>query len=345
MSSPGQLHQEFTARDSLSQASKWFEGSDFWNNKPFGHLAPYYSTSHMQSGSGLIAGANLSALASFFEVTPPWAEYWENLDPTALESAINKLSSPESKQAVLSLRGPYSQIPSHRVAGKINLNTISEENVWRALEWNTLEVASRDNSGGPLNFWQSFRTSLDGQVGFSPTSTGIDPFGASSSSADWSVKGWAKPGLNFDFPTRFAGVYKESPAQSFLAPTTHLQRNPVDATLLRSDRSGGGQVPLFIRNSTRSSFDQNKHAIAHYQDTSRLANLTTANSNVFAVWITLGYFEWNEENGLLQEHKASSCENERYRSFFIIDRSIPVAYRPGEDWNVDNVVLIRRYLD
>jgi hypothetical protein len=78
---------------------------------------------------------------------------------------------------------------------------------------------------------------------------------------------------------------------------------------------------------------------------SRLSNLTTTHSNVFAVWVTIGYFEWTEEDGLIQEHKASSGENSRHRSFFIIDRSIPVGYLPGQDFNVTDTILLRRYLE
>jgi hypothetical protein len=35
----------------------------------------------------------------------------------------------------------------------------------------------------------------------------------------------------------------------------------------------------------------------------------------------------------------------RYRAFYMIDRSIPVAFEPGENHNVDNAVILRRYID
>jgi hypothetical protein len=346
MSGPGQLHQEFSPRGNLSQASKWYTDIDFYNNLPFGHLPPFYSTSHTGAGNSWVEGANLSMLMSFVEVGPPWADYWKTLDPSLLESAASNINNQDAQRALLSFRGPFSQIPAYRVPGKVNLNAISEETVWRGLEWNTLESGGRNASGAvSLNFWQKFATSREGYTGFPPPSgAGVDPFGTGNSAFDWSSRNWAKPNLNYNYPTRFAGAFKENPGQAGFVPLGHLKRNPVDVTLFRSDRSNG-DVPMFLRDPSRSNFDQSKHSIAHYQDTSRLNNLTTAHSNVFAVWITLGYFEWSEKEGLLQEYKVSTGENKRHRSFFLIDRSIPVGYRPGEDWNIEDTVLIRRYLD
>jgi hypothetical protein len=35
----------------------------------------------------------------------------------------------------------------------------------------------------------------------------------------------------------------------------------------------------------------------------------------------------------------------RHRSFFLIDRSIPVAYEPGKRHNADKMVLLRRFIE
>jgi hypothetical protein len=90
----------------------------------------------------------------------------------------------------------------------------------------------------------------------------------------------------------------------------------------------------------------------------RLNNLVTTNSNVFAVWVTVGYFEL-EPNGtpmqidlahpdgyrLSQELGVDSGEVKRHRAFFYIDRSIPAAFEPGKDHNVERTILLRRYLE
>ena len=38
-------------------------------------------------------------------------------------------------------------------------------------------------------------------------------------------------------------------------------------------------------------------------------------------------------------------ENQRHRGFYIVDRTRPVAFKPGEDLNVDDAVLLRRRIE
>ena len=38
-------------------------------------------------------------------------------------------------------------------------------------------------------------------------------------------------------------------------------------------------------------------------------------------------------------------EAKRHRAFFIIDRSIPVGFEPGVNHNVDETILLRRYIE
>ncbi|MDO4550757.1 MAG: hypothetical protein Q4C96_05850 [Planctomycetia bacterium] len=46
----------------------------------------------------------------------------------------------------------------------------------------------------------------------------------------------------------------------------------------------------------------------------------------------------------LYEYGAESGNQKRYRGFYIIDRSIPVGYIRGKDLNVDKAILLRRFL-
>ena len=45
------------------------------------------------------------------------------------------------------------------------------------------------------------------------------------------------------------------------------------------------------------------------------------------------------------EKGSDTGEVTRHRAFYIIDRSIPVAFEPGVNHNVDNAILLRRYLE
>ena len=107
--------------------------------------------------------------------------------------------------------------------------------------------------------------------------------------------------------------------------------------------------------------NQDQNSYFRYHGPARLSNLVSNHSNVFAVWITLGYFEV-EANlttrripGVDQAHPDGFClgpelgtdsgQIKRHRAFYIIDRSVPVAFEAGENHNVDRAVLLRRFIE
>ena len=73
--------------------------------------------------------------------------------------------------------------------------------------------------------------------------------------------------------------------------------------------------------------------------------MTTTRSSVFSVWITIGYFEVDAEGLIGAEVGSETGEIRRDRGFYMIDRSIPVAFEPGKNHNVDRAILVRSYLD
>jgi hypothetical protein len=112
--------------------------------------------------------------------------------------------------------------------------------------------------------------------------------------------------------------------------------------------------------------DKQRHAYFRYQGYQRLANLLTTTSNVYAVWLTVGYFELepnyatkeDEQTGkyfvdaahpdgyrLGMEMGSDFGRVRRHRGFYIIDRSIPVGFQPGVNHNVDHAVLLRRFIE
>ena len=102
-----------------------------------------------------------------------------------------------------------------------------------------------------------------------------------------------------------------------------------------------------------------RHAYFRYQGLQRLGNLTTTRSNVYAVWITVGYFEvlpWTSDGS--GNYEATSAGGKptvdpahpdgymlgqelvddarglvRHRAFYIVDRSIPTGFVRGLDVN------------
>jgi hypothetical protein len=71
------------------------------------------------------------------------------------------------------------------------------------------------------------------------------------------------------------------------------------------------------------------------QVANRLASMATVRSNVFAVWITLEVTDTAVTAG------APTC----YRLFAIVDRSIPVDFKQGENTNVHETIRLKRFLN
>ena len=116
----------------------------------------------------------------------------------------------------------------------------------------------------------------------------------------------------------------------------------------------------------------------------RLSGLTTTRSNVFAAWVTVGYFEvercrpgvnmpaidpdgnplttamltdptykWYHYYQAIypdgytygKELGEEFGETKRHRGFSIIDRSIPVDFRRGNSVNYEDVILLKRVIE
>ncbi len=79
----------------------------------------------------------------------------------------------------------------------------------------------------------------------------------------------------------------------------------------------------------------------------RLSNLTTTRSNDYAVWITVGFFEYKGSGNnayIGREYGLDNGSRQRYRAFYMIDRTRPAGYEPGMRHNAENTILLRRYL-
>ena len=81
--------------------------------------------------------------------------------------------------------------------------------------------------------------------------------------------------------------------------------------------------------------DTDMNAWFRYQTRRQLENLVTVRSNVYAIWVTVGYFDAND-------NEISPIK--RNRGFYVFDRSIPVAYERGKDHNVRDAILLRRII-
>ncbi len=157
------------------------------------------------------------------------------------------------------------------------------------------------------------------------------------------------------------------------ADATLLRRQIENADMTMLDQSGNPDIqrakyPLFrdrgpaASEPARPFADGNQDSYFKYQPINRLGNLTTTQSNVYSIWITVGYFEvttapqWTGTSAindfiypdgyqLGREVGEETGEITRHRAFYVVDRSIPVAYENGQDYNVEDVIKLRRKIE
>jgi hypothetical protein len=233
----------------------------------------------------------------------------------------------------------------------VNINTIFQPEVWCG-------VANYFPGTSDLRFWEKLvhsRRGYDVSVG---NALGADPI----QNRRAIVQRMLAIDPSGDIPTRFAVPFRSSTSGQ-LAPystTGNLDLRPpneIDSTLLRRDPAASPDRPLFEYESESLWDDTNRNPYFRYQGLQRLGNLVTTRSNVYAVWITIGYFEVESAGPnpdrdvhpdgyrLSAELGLDTGEITRHRAFYLIDRSIPVGFRRGEDLNSENAILLKRYIE
>jgi hypothetical protein len=259
-----------------------------------------------------------------------------------------------------SVLAPYHQLPTYVSPGKINLNTISSEKVFQGLEYLFTNTTERQNLQNGL-----FNQFVLNRKGFN---------GGNSSSIGINITG-----MDPNYPTLFAGAYRSGLATNLypFAPnqdstnrpqTTQRGRYASESTVLRSlDRNPTGKEqpngqnqgnllysPYSVANAEAGNIggvnpleyaEARQNAFTRYQRAMRLSNLTTDQSNVFAMWVTVALFEYDPVTGFGKEYTNTAGEPERERAFYIIDRTVPVGFLPGEDLNTDQTVLLKRTIN
>jgi hypothetical protein len=274
------------------------------------------------------------------------------LNPHVFGSGDPTKVDPNDPRDQLRLRPPFHLVSRYREPGKVNVNTIYSPLVWEAISgglpapsWNQL-VASRRGYGPP-----------DGNL-LLPNS---GSFAKYTSQVSNPFRGPAGGHLR----APLIGEHElDAPGLAALWPS-------VEATLLRSATVGRGPLPLPTPSLPQPLFapatgtehparDSIRNPYFRYQGLTRLGATLTTRSNVFAVWITVGYFEVDPvsqsvieanpgvypDGFTLGSEVGSDTGNvRRARSFYLIDRTIPVAYEPGEDHNVERAILLRRDIE
>jgi hypothetical protein len=303
----------------------------------------------------------LHRLFEYVEVPQRFSDSATYLDPAVFWQGTNHKFYP-----------PYNCIPNlDRVPGKVNLNTIVSRNVWDGISGPNDATVPNE----PVDeLWTNF---IESRRGYKPNA------------AEISQNYWYRinPTSEADapkLPTRFTNPFR-SFAGYYLVPDAEDQQgntlqdavgSEVGATMLR-EALDADKGPALRFNAPDFNTDANPYF--RYLQLTRLGNLATTQSNVYAVWITLGYFEvepvepWEQHNndtdadgnpidalGLTQAEHAKvypggvtlgkeiggdTGQIKRERSFYIIDRSIPVGFKRGKNLNVEDTILLKRRIE
>ena len=157
-----------------------------------------------------------------------------------------------------------------------------------------------------------------------------------------------------ELPTAYPNPFR-SAFSSDVMPLATLEKSSAEATLLRSDPDRR-EMPLFSVAASEGFRDTEKHPFFRYQLLQQLGGRVTNHSNVFAIWVTVGFFRaLPAEEGVSVAHPdgytlgmevgSDIGQVKRQRSFYIVDRSIPVAFESGKNHNVEATVLLRSRLE
>ncbi|MFM8497672.1 MAG: hypothetical protein ACKOEM_19450, partial [Planctomycetia bacterium] len=207
-----------------------------------------------------------------------------------------------SQAGIGTVTTPVNQLSAFREPGRVNLNTVTADDVWDAV------VA------GPLV------TKVNGNQTPAPAPLR------------------KRVAAQCDQAAEVADFASGQPARS-MAQLLALDKNPnLDPTL--PDTQGNAA------NRPKPATDDYKNQEPGLEESielnpvhglytaTRLANTTTTRSHLFGVWITLReMIEGNPDS--VRTHRA----------FYVIDRSIPVAFEPGKPHNVRDAVVLRRIIE
>ncbi len=256
---------------------------------------------------------------------------------------------------------PFNRVSMFRDPGRVNINTIFSDTVWDAI---------RGGIGPDYDDLSDSRKSPPPQEDPSIGSRG----NALATNYDQIPTYFANPvrpaGAGKLVPLHNIGTeqdYDHDYVDASGTNQTGKYERDIDTTLLRGTDSLTNPDPFLQEDSISNHAISARNSFFRYRLLHNLGNMVTTRSNVYAMWITVGYFEvepnvdgnpsssnytkviYDEFHPdgvrVAQEMGIDSGELKRHRAFYIIDRTIPVAFQPGQNHNVDKCILQRRFIE
>lgn len=356
-SSPAELLAEYSLRDTTTgidiygNATEESEYSSDYNGKPVTHLLNFFHTSDKTGGVSGSAPNDLYRIFEFVDVPSRFSGLSEMLRPSAFNATTGTATNnifgwDQNSPPQRNFSPPFNYLSKFREPGKVNINTVFDDgSTWKALLGGFANYA-----GAPS--WDKVQQSRRGYSYGTPI-----------------LNGMGDPNLNPSQPSLIARPFR-SFSGGYFAPTTALQHEGIESTLLRSDPDPAvtPKQPLFALSSASANIDTDKNPNFRYQLLNRLSNMVTTRSNVYAVWITVGYFEvepvdkqdyitnkgysaaevdrvFPDGYRLKGELGSDTGDIERHRGFYLVDRLVPVAYERGKTHNTRKTIRLRTIIE
>ncbi|TWT74171.1 hypothetical protein [Allorhodopirellula solitaria] len=328
---------------------------------PFRHLLNFFNSENIKATSPANA-AEFSTLFDLVGTGPRYRGESKAMLPTRIAGT----------PLVPLYAAPFNFTEDNQRHGKLNLNSIETFAAWKGLMQGHMNPGEYSNASGAANADQlSYQSFLQTRRGYVPPNTTPVPTVLLSDSS--TPVNYAPNQLDPRFPTQFAGVFRRSAEGKFgmevrdLSTSGNddsllLRRRNVNAGLLRGEGTVDNQetgtggttpthTPLFVRSggelpqTTIEYQNRNKNPFLKYQTLMRMPNLASDNSQTFLIRMTVGFFEVDADDtaNLGAEYGESTGQTQRYRAMFIVDRSIPVGFIPGQDLNARDTVVFERY--
>jgi hypothetical protein len=312
------------------------------NGPPFGHLLNFFRSAAAQADP-----TQAPNNAEYAQVNPTTSSsnYHRLFDLVRVPSRFSgtdDVLDPAMFQNVAGFAAPFNRLYKQREPGKVNLNSVLDDPIAAPTLQGLFNSDAAWSASNGVNGLAS--RMLASRRGY-PAAINIQ-----------------YDAYNPDLPTIFANPFR-SPGQSYVVPIEGLRRRStgepraqVEASFLRPvDPASPAGRPLFSLDNTGSpAVHTDQNAYFRYQALQKLGGNVTTHSNVFAVWVTVGYFEVEpgpvdglHPDGfyLKRELGIDNGTQERHRVFAIIDRSIPVGFRRGQNLNSDRTILVERIIE
>jgi hypothetical protein len=274
---------------------------------------------------------------------------------------------------------PFNSVSEYRDPGRVNINTVQDPNVWQGvLNGAAGPLLAPSASSSLPNLAATLATNLSAAGSVSPANAlgNTAPLAGNGAAVPTSTPSYfTNPFRSFTGAALTSSIYGPSGTYANAINLFPAPLRDIDATLLRSFPVGATannlalfdapSVPGLISGGTPSPYnDPTRSSYFRLQNASRMTNLLTTRSNVYAVWITVGYFQVCPWYGagkttspvvydtahpdgyqLGQEIGSDTGDICRHRSFYMFDRTIPVGFERGVDHNVQNAILLHQFIE